>query len=78
MRAMFHFGVLGPLVVERDEVVVDVSAARQRTLLAVLLGAGEPLSRDRLIDAVWGEWAPAREQSARRLDLRPSGVHVGA
>jgi DNA-binding SARP family transcriptional activator len=56
MRAV---AVLGPLVVERDGVAVEVPAARQRALLAVLLGAAGPLSRDRLIDAVWGEWAPA-------------------
>ncbi len=77
MRAVFHFGVLGPLAVERDGVAVEVSAARQRTLLAVLLGAAGPLSRDRLIDAVWGEWAPATAVSAVHVHLSRLRTRLG-
>ena len=49
-------GLLGPVELCRDGVVVPVGAAQKRMILAVLgLSAGEVVSSDRLIDAVWGE-----------------------
>jgi len=55
----WFFGVLGPLVVEGDGRPVEVPAGLTRALLAVLLAADGPLSRDRLIDELWGEEPPA-------------------
>jgi DNA-binding SARP family transcriptional activator len=59
-----EFRVLGPLQVRRDGVPVELGARKQRAVLAALvLAHGRPVSIDRLIDAVWGETAPARAQS---------------
>jgi DNA-binding SARP family transcriptional activator len=52
--------VLGPLSVHTDGEMVRLPAGRARVVLAVLaLHHGEPVSRDRLIDAAWGERVPA-------------------
>ena len=56
-----EFGILGPLAVWRDGQEVELPAAKQRALLAVmLLHAGEGMSKERLIDALWGEHPPTR------------------
>jgi predicted ATPase/DNA-binding SARP family transcriptional activator len=65
-----RFGVLGPLLFERDSSVVTVPAGRQRSLLALLLWAdGAPLSRDRLVDELWGDRAPASAVSALHVHM---------
>jgi len=65
-----RFGVLGPLVLERDGLGVPLPSGRQRSLLALLvLGAGVPVSRDRLIDELWGESPPASAVSALHVHL---------
>jgi predicted ATPase/DNA-binding SARP family transcriptional activator len=62
--------VLGPLTLERDGRPVPLPSGRQRSVLALLLlGAGAPLSRDRLIDELWGEQAPASAVSALHVHL---------
>jgi hypothetical protein len=49
-------GLLGPVELRRDGVVIPVGAAQKRMILATLgLNSGEVVSTDRLIDAVWGE-----------------------
>jgi peptide/nickel transport system substrate-binding protein len=54
-----EFGVLGPLEVRREGRAITIGGAKQRALLAVLLlHANEVVSRDRLIDALWGERPP--------------------
>jgi predicted ATPase/DNA-binding SARP family transcriptional activator/Tfp pilus assembly protein PilF len=54
-----EFGVLGPVQVVRDGQPLALGGMKQRALLAIfLLNANELLSRDRLIDALWGERAP--------------------
>jgi DNA-binding SARP family transcriptional activator len=48
------FGILGPVLVRHGDVVVDVPAARHRTLLvALLLHAGTTVSADTLAEMVW-------------------------
>lgn len=65
-----RFGVLGPLLFERDGEPVVLPSGRQRTLLALLLlGGGVALSRDRLIDELWGERPPASAMSALHVHL---------
>ena len=60
MSPRLDFRLLGPLEVRADGHPVDLGPARQRALLAVLLLHGnEVVSRDQLIDAVWGDAAPA-------------------
>ncbi|HYZ28561.1 MAG TPA: BTAD domain-containing putative transcriptional regulator, partial [Thermoleophilaceae bacterium] len=55
-----RYGILGQLEVRDGTRTVPVAQGRQRLLLAVLLvHANEVVSRDRLIDALWGESPPA-------------------
>jgi peptide/nickel transport system substrate-binding protein len=70
-RKCFHlcmrFAVLGPLAVSPDGYPVSLGGRKQQTLLAVLLlHANEVVSRDRLIDALWGESPPP--STAESLD----------
>ena len=56
---MIEFRVLGPVEASRGSEPLDVGAGKQRALLVVLLlHAGEVVSTDRLIDALWGEDPP--------------------
>jgi DNA-binding SARP family transcriptional activator/ABC-type transport system substrate-binding protein len=62
-----EFLVLGPVEVRIDGKAVPLGGPKQRSLLALLLlNANEVVSRDRLIDALWGERASAGVQ--RSLD----------
>jgi predicted ATPase/DNA-binding SARP family transcriptional activator len=56
-----EFGLLGPLRVRAgDGSEIDVTAAKVRTLLALLLvHRGRPVVQSRIIDALWGEQPPA-------------------
>jgi DNA-binding SARP family transcriptional activator len=54
------FSLLGPLQVRHAGVLVPVTAAKQRIVIAALgLAAGEAVGVDRLIESVWGEHPPA-------------------
>ena len=65
-----EFRILGPLEVWRDGRPVSISGARQRELLAILLlHAGEVVSTDRLMDALWGENQPAAGATALRVRI---------
>src|SRR5438067_5974525 len=51
--------LLGPLAVSVDGEPIELSGQKPRALLAaLLLEANEVVSRDRLIDALWGEEPP--------------------
>ncbi|MEU4744627.1 BTAD domain-containing putative transcriptional regulator, partial [Actinosynnema sp. NPDC023658] len=55
-----RFEVLGLLRAVRGGGVVDLGAAKQRAVLAVLLLArNAPVSRDQIIEAVWGDNTPS-------------------
>jgi DNA-binding SARP family transcriptional activator/tetratricopeptide (TPR) repeat protein len=55
-----EFGLLGPLLVRRDEAIVPIPAARQRVLLAaLLLKANQVISADALVEFIWGAEPPA-------------------
>lgn len=57
--------VLGSVEVRIDGKAVPLGGPKQRSLLALLLlNANEVVSRDRLIDALWGERAPASAQGS--------------
>jgi predicted ATPase/DNA-binding SARP family transcriptional activator len=57
-------------MVERDGESITLGSPRQRALLALLLSsAGAPLSRDRLIDELWGERPPPTAVSALHVHL---------
>ncbi len=60
-----EFRLLGPLEVWRAGQQLDVRGAKPRALLAMLLlHAGEAVSTDRLIDALWGARPPATAANA--------------
>ncbi|MEV0218682.1 BTAD domain-containing putative transcriptional regulator [Streptomyces sp. NPDC050704] len=65
MGAQYEFGILGPLVVTRDGLGVNVGAAQLRTLLAALLvDAGRVVSVDALAGRLWGEDPPPGARNA--------------
>jgi YVTN family beta-propeller protein len=67
-EATLEFRVLGPLDVFERGRPLDVGSGKQRALLALLLlRAGEVVSRDGLIDALWGERPPPSA---------PNSVHI--
>jgi DNA-binding SARP family transcriptional activator/streptogramin lyase len=54
-----EFRILGPMEVAADGEPVELGAPKQRALLgALLLRPNEVVSRDRLIDALWGDTPP--------------------
>jgi DNA-binding SARP family transcriptional activator/Tfp pilus assembly protein PilF len=54
-----RLGLLGPLRLWRGEAAVDLGPVQQRVVLAVLaLQSGRPVSRQQVINAVWGESPP--------------------
>jgi peptide/nickel transport system substrate-binding protein len=54
-----NFAVLGALAVQRDGEDLPLGGPKQRALLAILLlNANAAVSRDRLIDGIWGERPP--------------------
>jgi DNA-binding SARP family transcriptional activator len=55
-----EFRILGPFEAREDGHVLEVGPGKRSALLAfLLLDAGEVVSTDRLIDALWGESPPA-------------------
>src|SRR5437762_3658662 len=60
-----EFRILGPLEVLSDGQALDLGGQKQRALLALLLlEANRPVSRDRLIDALWEEEPTPTAQKA--------------
>ena len=54
-----EFAVLGPVAVRHDGHELPLGGPKQRAVLAILLlRANEVVSRDRLIDRLWGERPP--------------------
>jgi SARP family transcriptional regulator, regulator of embCAB operon len=57
--AAAQFGVLGPLQVRVDEVLVPLGTPKQRAVLAMLIvNANRPVSADALIGAAWDQRPP--------------------
>jgi DNA-binding SARP family transcriptional activator/ABC-type transport system substrate-binding protein/streptogramin lyase len=55
-----EFGILGPVTAWSEGREVPLGGPKQRAVLALLLlGANDPVSRDRLIEGLWGERPPA-------------------
>ena len=67
---MLEFRVLGPLGVARGAEELQLPGRKPRALLAyLLLHANETLSRDRLIDALWGEEPPQTAANALQVHV---------
>jgi len=65
---MVRYAILGPVELRDGERRVGVGGPRQVALLALLLiNANRALSRDQLIDALWGERGP--EGAVKRLQV---------
>jgi DNA-binding SARP family transcriptional activator/ABC-type transport system substrate-binding protein len=59
-RLVVDFRILGPLEVVDGDKVIPLGGAKQRAALAILLlHPNQVVSRDRLIEGLWGEWPPA-------------------
>ncbi len=70
--------MLGPLLVERAGTVLPLASGHQRSLLALLaLGDGKPISRDRLIDELWGAEPPSSAVSAMHVHLSKLRAALG-
>ena len=64
------FRILGPVQVVAGSGAVDLASGRQTALLSRLLIAGnEVVSRDRLIDALWGERPPPSAANALQVHV---------
>ena len=64
------FRLLGPLEVLRAGVPVQIAAGKQRALLAILLlNANHTVSREQLIDALWGETVPDSAQKMVQIHV---------
>lgn len=60
-----RFALLGPLSVATDDGEIECAGSKPRTILALLLlNANSVVSRDRLVEALWGEHAPATANSS--------------
>ena len=56
---MLYFGLLGPVVAERDGDALRLRGPKQRAMLAMfLLSANQVVSRDRLTEGLWGSRLP--------------------
>jgi DNA-binding SARP family transcriptional activator/tetratricopeptide (TPR) repeat protein len=65
------FGLLGPLLVTRDDDEVPIRPGKQRILLAaLLLQAGRLVTAETLIDALWGDGAPATARNTLQVHVK--------
>ena len=72
------FRVLGPIQVTGDSGPVELTSGKQVALLACLLIArGEVVSRDRLIDALWGEQPPASAVNSLQVHVHGLRQRLG-
>ena len=71
--ARVELGVLGQLQVIADGRELPLGSFQQRALLALLvIHVGEPVSRDRLVDELWGERPPP--SAAHAVQVYVSGI----
>ena len=67
---MIEFRILGPFEVLRDGAPVSVYGAKERATLAILLlNAGQVVSADHLIDALWEAEAPATARNSLHVRI---------
>jgi YVTN family beta-propeller protein len=63
IAALIDYRLLGPIEVGLNGQALDIGGHRQRVLLTILvLSANVPVSRDVLVDRLWGEGPPAGAQ----------------
>ena len=65
LSSRLDFRILGPLEVTREALALPLGSPKQRALLGfLLLHANESVSRDRLVDELWGDAAPPTVNTA--------------
>src|SRR6266498_2118526 len=65
-----EFRLLGPLEVLHEHVPVRIAAGKQRALLAILLlSANRTISREQLVDSLWGEDVPESAQKMVQIQV---------
>jgi YVTN family beta-propeller protein len=65
---MLEFRVLGPVEASADSVPLELGGPKQRAVLALLLlRANEFVSRERIIDEIWGDAPPAAAQDTVKV-----------
>jgi DNA-binding SARP family transcriptional activator len=73
------FRILGPLEVEADGRVLPIGRRQPRALLTVLLlDANRVVSRDRLMEALWGDEPPERATNALQVYVSQLRKAIGA
>ena len=73
------FRILGPLEVEADAHVLPIGSRQPRALLTILLlDANRVVSRDRLMDALWGDEPPERATNALQVYVSQLRKALGA
>ncbi len=74
-----EFGLLGPVSARAVGEELPLGGPRQRALLALLLlSANEVVGRDRLVDGLWGEDAPATAANALQVAVHGLRRALGA
>ena len=74
-----EFRVLGPVEAVGDNGPIDLGATKQRALLALLLlNANTVVSRDRLVDALWGAQPPRSAVSSLQVYVHGLRKALGA
>src|SRR5690349_23004522 len=64
------FGLLGPLQLSVDGAVVPIGTPKQRAVFASLvMNRNRPVAADSLLNAVWGEDAPAEARASLHADV---------
>ncbi len=78
-EGLIEFRVLGPLTAADDGQPVALGSPKQRALLAeLLLARGALVSRERLIDAVWGESPPASAAASLQVYIHGLRKQLGS
>src|SRR5918995_6185097 len=78
-RGAMDFRILGPLEVEADGHVLPIGSRQPRALLTVLLlDANHVVSRDRLVEALWGDDPPERAANALQVYVSQLRKSLGA
>ena len=76
--ARFEFRLLGPLGVSSEGREIEIGGSRQRALLALLLlHRNELVSRERLIDGLWGEQPPETAANAVQVAVHSLRKSLG-
>ena len=67
---MINFRILGPFTVLRDETPLPIQGGKERAALAILLlNAGQVVSADHMIDALWESEAPATARNSLHVRI---------